>query len=213
LLQVKHPKRVQRPLCAYQTQPSSHIAADARLDALAASLAAEIAAAEVQLVGAVLARPNDLVAAAEREGIAPAVFGQEDVRILYAAADVARDRPVANVLHLAKIALQRAGYWNSQGAIGTGCQWSDESLVALAKSHLASTLAVRCYARELLALTRRWETAQVLLGELLTVLSDSHPAARSPPAPPAHKVPPRRTAPPFISVRWIGRPCRHGRKR
>ena len=38
-------------------------------------------------------------------------------------------------------ALREAHFWNPAGPFGTGCQWSDETLVQLAQSYPASVVA------------------------------------------------------------------------
>jgi hypothetical protein len=147
------------------------------LDEMAVALAADIARAEVEVVGTVLADHPALLPVAEREGVTPSAFGQEDVRLIYAAADVSRDRRLAEVLWLARAALRRAHHWDPQGPIGTGCMWSDETLVRLAGMFPASVVATRYHARHLLALSRRWRMAEDLLRQFREVLAGESEAA------------------------------------
>src|SRR5947207_588900 len=100
-------------------------------------LAALRATAEVELLGAVLARPADLVAIAEREGIAQWDFGQDDLRLIWLAAKIAGERGAAAVCLLARRALQAEGLWDDTQIGGNwraSMLWSNESLARLADS-------------------------------------------------------------------------------
>jgi hypothetical protein len=167
----------------------------ADLDDAAAALADAIAKAEVEVVGAELADHGRLVAVAEAEGVTPATFGQEDLRLIHCAAAEARHLPLVDVLRLVRRALQKEHFWDPQGPFGTGCQWSDETLVQLAQSYPASVVATRANARHLLALVRRWRMAEDLLSRFRQVLTGDGPVRTlTPPPRPSHQPAPRRTA-------------------
>ena len=144
----------------------------ADLDEGSAALAYTIAQGEVEMVASELADPSRLIAVAEAEGITPEVFVQEDLRLIHCAAAEARDRPLVDVLRLARTALRAEHYWNPQGPFGTGSQWSDETLVQLTQLYPPSVIAVRANARHLLALVRRWRMAEDLLAQFRHVLTN-----------------------------------------
>ena len=144
----------------------------------AVALADSIGKAEVAVVACVLPDTGHLVAVAEAQGVTPATFSHEDLRLLWCAADVARDRPLIDVLKLARAALRREHFWDPQGPIGTGCMWSDETLSRLSQLYPACVAATRYHARNLVALNRRWRMAERLLADFRAVLlGEAEPAA------------------------------------
>jgi hypothetical protein len=146
-------------------------------DDSAVALAVSIASAEVDVDASVLPRTKDLVAVAEGEGVTSATFSHDDTRIIWQACDVARDRPLIEVLRLARSALQEAHHWDPQGPFGTGSRWSNETLAQLADSYPPCVAAVRANARSLLALARRWHAAEELLAQFRAVLAgDADPS-------------------------------------
>jgi hypothetical protein len=110
---------------------------------------------------------------AEAEGVTLACFSQEDVGVLWLAC-VTGEPPAQ--------ALQRAGWWDPQGPIGTGCRWSNESLALLGNQWPQSVVATRANARRLLALARQWDVAGRALRRLGRVLT-AEPVARRRPTP------------------------------
>jgi hypothetical protein len=148
----------------------------AELDDAAVALADAIAKAEVAVVACVLPDTRALMPVAEAQGVTPDTFSHADVRLLWCAADVARDRPLIDVLKLARAALRREHYWDPRGPIGTGCMWSDETLVRLTQLYPASPVATRYYARNLVTLHRRWTMAENLLAQFrAALLGDDEP--------------------------------------
>jgi hypothetical protein len=151
-------------------QPENYPAED--LYDLASALACDVARAEVELVAAELARPDRLVVIAEGAGVTAGSFSQQDLRLIHCAADVARHLPLADILRLARRALQAEHFWDPNALIGFGCMWSNESLALLAEQYPISSVAVWQNARHLLALRRRWDLAENFVRQLRAALTE-----------------------------------------
>ena len=141
------------------------------LDDLAATLADELTQAGVHVIAAVLPDPALLVPIAESAGVRQEHFHHPDLGILWCACDVGRQLPTPNLLNIARSALKQKGFWNPDGPIGTGMQWSDESLAYLASLYFPSSTYTRFNADWLLTLNARWNYAESLLSRLKAVLA------------------------------------------
>ena len=118
---------------------------------------------ESTVVGSVLCDAGRGIPIAEKAGITPQVFGQEDLQLIYTACDLLRNSTLIKVLSLARRALQDEGYWNPKGPIGsTGCSWSNETLEAYARSWFHSATLIETSAYRLIdAIAREAEIRQL----------------------------------------------------
>ena len=114
------------------------------------------AAAELNLLASVACDPARAVPVAEAAGAHQHLFGEEDLRLIYLACDLARRYGVPGVIRLARRALRDAGYWSDRGPRRLGrLPWSDASLALLAESYFFAPSVIRQYARRLVELDAR----------------------------------------------------------
>lgn len=126
----------------------------------------QIDAAELDLIGAILADHRRGIVIAESLGVAPHHFAQPDLRILFCAADLGRHLDKAGVLKLARRALREADLWDPQqiaGNAGHTMRHSDATLCAIACSWPAGIVGVRPCAERLFDLLERRQRAVELL--------------------------------------------------
>jgi hypothetical protein len=141
------------------------------VESLAVRLAEERADAELELVGAILAAPAVGVSAAERVGVTPHLFSQDDLQALYIVTAHARHRERLAVLRLARAMLRDLGMWDDYDTrdFTRGMSWGHESLVALACSYPGPSL-VPLRARQLIELCARQEAATAHYQRLVGLL-------------------------------------------
>lgn len=136
-----------------------------------AELAVLIGKYSIELIGSVAADPAVGVPLAEAEGVVDDLFQDEDLAGLWlaikAGAESGRDQ--VGCVKLCRELLRRQGYWNPQGPVGSGMQWSDESLVRLFFS-FPGTFTVPANARRLVESVARWRAAQRLVTGLRRLL-------------------------------------------
>lgn len=153
-----------------------------------AQMASDRATRELEVIGAVLSDPGRAVPVAEATGCHQHLFGEDDLRLIWLACDVARDYPVASVLRLARRALVDAGYWSDRAAVRLSFPWCDTSLNLLADSWPGCTAAVRRNVHRLVAAEARERHVAALLSDLAAALDDD---AATVPFPATTTAPPR----------------------
>lgn len=123
------------------------------IEATYTALGAATAEAEIDLLAAVYCDPRGMVPVAEAAGIRPYHFGQEDLRLLWCACEVAGPRfGLPGVRRLARRALADVGLWCDRGPIYLGPPWSERSLDLLAGSYFPCRPIVRQRAERLIDL-------------------------------------------------------------
>lgn len=132
------------------------------------SLMAAAAAAEWDLCGAVLADPARLCPAAWSAGVRPGRFTQDDLRLVWCAADVCRGRGRAVVLRVAERALRAGRYWWMWSGPNVG---AGRSLAELAGGFFPSRQLTLAYARRCGRLWDRAERVADLWAEYRDVLA------------------------------------------
>jgi hypothetical protein len=140
------------------------------MDEAAIALAGRRLGLETDLAGCVLSDHVAGVAAALTAGVTEAAFSHYDLRLIFAACVVHRDRPLPDVLLLARDALRADCYWTDDHLRGTGSIWSAESLSDLAGSW-PSSAPVPIIAAELLGVQRRLDAAAEHLAAAARALS------------------------------------------
>jgi hypothetical protein len=128
------------------------------MDEAAIALAGRRLGLETDLAGCVLSDHVAGVAAALTAGVTEAAFSHYDLRLIFAACVVHRDRPLPDVLLLARDALRADCYWTDDHLHGTDLIWSAETLSDLARSW-PSSAPVPAIAAELLRVNRCLESA------------------------------------------------------
>lgn len=122
---------------------------------------------ELNLVGAVYARPAETVPAAESAGLLPVHIDQPDLRLLYLAAEVGHDkRNIVGILRLARAALIGGGWWSDDYG------WRADTLCAVPFAFPCSPIAVRYYARCAIEFHDAHEAAAANLREAWAILND-----------------------------------------
>lgn len=141
------------------------------IDALACKLAAERASVELELVGGMLSDPVRGVEAAAREGVHRDLLGQDDLRAIFVAAEVGRDRGVLTVLRFARFLLRHLRLWDESDSrtFARGMRWGNEALAALACSYPGPS-AVPYYARRLGRIDARQREARACYCRMVGLL-------------------------------------------
>lgn len=106
-------------------------------------------AVELDLIGSVLSRPRDGIAACHGANFSADAISHDDLRLMYVAAEECCQRGKGIILRIIKRALCTSGHWDASARwFERQHRWSDESLASLACSfpgpahtkHLAAQL-------------------------------------------------------------------------
>lgn len=127
---------------------------------------------ERDVVAAILADHGRSIAMAEAEGLTPAHFHEHDLRILFCAADVGRDRDILTVLKIARHTLRVNGFWEDERGAGTkSSRWNDWRLAELVEEWPPGSTAVLMTIRKLLVMIRRLEEIERLYHQVELLVS------------------------------------------